>query len=83
VKQQSNFNDLIEALREHHRPKDDEGLTLHEIQERIGRGKAWVTARIRSAQAGGCVSVGRRNMAAIDGRMVKVPVYMFKRGKGL
>jgi hypothetical protein len=75
------YQDLIDALQESRKPHDDEGLTLHEIQERIGRGKAWVTERIRSAQKGGCVSVGRRNMAAIDGRMVKVPVYMFKRGK--
>lgn len=81
MKRQSNFNDLIEALREHHQPKDDAGLTVREISERVGYGREWVIKRLREAKDRGALNVGRRADTTIDGRATKVPVYMFKRGR--
>jgi len=78
----STFSDLIEALREHAKPKDAEGLTVREISERLGCSRNLVQERILSLIERGQVTVGRRIQKRIDGMTCHVPVYMFRAGKG-
>ncbi len=79
MKKADDFNALIEALHQHRKPKDDQGLTAREIGKRVGHSTAWVCERIREAHQHGCVTIGRRIAQSIDGRQVRVPVYMFKK----
>lgn len=52
-----------------------EGLTRREIEEATGMGKTWVLSQLRKLKAEGRLTVVRKKIEALDGKMFPVPAY--------